>query len=111
MTGPDGWGVLEQVTAAGHARPVAVTDTGYGDNTTFRLELDDRHWQYVLAVKGTTSAYAGDARPVTRTRAAVPVARPGPSTPARRGAAPARHRPRGPGPPGDLAAGHQDHPR
>ena len=23
MTGPDGWGVLEQITAAGRARPVA----------------------------------------------------------------------------------------
>ena len=60
--------MLEQITAAGHARPVAVADAGYGDNTTFRLELENRDWQYVLAVKGTTSAYAGDARPVTRTR-------------------------------------------
>ena len=66
MTGPGGWGVLEQITAAGRARPVAVADAGYGDNTTFRLELENRDWQYVAAVKGTTSAYAGDARPVTR---------------------------------------------
>ena len=56
------------ITAAGHARPVAVADAGYGDNTTFRLELENRHWQYVLAVKGTTSAYPADARPVSRTR-------------------------------------------
>src|SRR6266508_917888 len=55
MAGPGGWGVLEQITAAGGARPVAVADAGYGDNTTFRLELGNRDWQYVLAVKGTTS--------------------------------------------------------
>ena len=68
MTGPGGWGVLERITAGGGARPVAVADAGYGGNTTFRLELADRSWRYVLAVKGTTSAYAGDAEPVTRTR-------------------------------------------
>jgi SRSO17 transposase len=81
MTGPGGWGVLEQITAAGHARPVAVADAGYGDNTTFRLELENRRWQYVLAVKGTTSAYAGDARPVTRTRRGGPGRPPGPAYP------------------------------
>jgi SRSO17 transposase len=84
MTGPGGWGVLDVITAAGHARPVAVADAGYGDNTTFRLELGNRHWQYVLAVKGTTSAYPADARPVTRTRGGgAPPPRPGPPTPAR----------------------------
>jgi hypothetical protein len=60
MAGPGGWGALERVTAAGRARPVAVADAGYGDNTTFRLELENRDWQYVVAVKGATSAYAGD---------------------------------------------------
>src|SRR6266702_5777981 len=35
MTGPGRWGVLEEVTAAGGGRPVAVADAGYGDNTTF----------------------------------------------------------------------------
>ena len=58
MAGPDGWGVLEQVTAAGGARPVVTADAGYGDNTTFRLGLEARGWRYVVAVKGTTSAYA-----------------------------------------------------
>jgi SRSO17 transposase len=67
MTGAGGWGVLDQITASG-ARPVAVADAGYGDNTTFRLELAGRGWQYVMAVKGTTSAYPGDARPVTPPR-------------------------------------------
>jgi SRSO17 transposase len=31
MTGPGGWGVLDQVTAAGEAWPVVVADAGYGD--------------------------------------------------------------------------------
>jgi SRSO17 transposase len=42
MAGPDGWGVLEQLTAAGGTRPVVAADAGYGDNTTFRLELENR---------------------------------------------------------------------
>ena len=58
MTGPGGWGMLEEVTAGGGARPVVVADAGYGDNTTFRLELAARGWRHVAAVKGTTSAYA-----------------------------------------------------
>jgi SRSO17 transposase len=66
MTGPGGWGVLEQVSAAGGARPAVAADAGYGDSTAFRLELESRGWQYVLAVKGTTSAHAGDAEPATR---------------------------------------------
>ena len=81
MTGPGGWGVLDVITAAGHARPVAVADAGYGDNTTFRLELENRRWQYVLAVKGTTSAYPADARPVTRTGRGGPGRPPGPAYP------------------------------
>ena len=68
ITAPEGWGVLEQAPAAGGTQPVVVADAGYGDNTTFRLELADRGWRYVLAVKGTTSAYAGDAQPVTPIR-------------------------------------------
>jgi SRSO17 transposase len=57
MTGASGWGLLEQVSAAGGARPVAVADAGYGDNTTFRCELAGRGFAYVVAVKGTTSAH------------------------------------------------------
>jgi SRSO17 transposase len=81
MTGPGGWGVLEQVTARGGARPVVVADAGYGDNTAFRLELAARGWRYVVAVKGTTSAYAGEARPVTRTRRGGPGRPPRPAYP------------------------------
>jgi len=83
MAGPGGWGVLEQVTAAGGTRPVVTADAGYGDNTTFRLELEKRGWRYVVAVKGTTSAHAGDARPVTRARGSGPGRPPGPAYPQR----------------------------
>ncbi len=81
MTGPGGWGVLEQAGAAGGARPVVTADAGYGDNTTFRLELDKRDWQYVVAVRGTTSAYSGDAEPVTRSLDGGPGRPPGPAYP------------------------------
>jgi SRSO17 transposase len=82
MTGAGGWGVLDQVTAAGGARPVVAADAGYGDNTTFRLELEQRGWRYAVAVKGTTSAYAGDAEPVTRSLGGGPGRPPGPAYPA-----------------------------
>ena len=81
MTGPGGWGVLEQITAACGGRPVVAADAGDGDNTTFRLELETRGWQYVVAVRGTTSAYAGDAQPVTRARRGGPGRPPGPAYP------------------------------
>ncbi len=82
MAGPAGWGVLEQVTAAGGARPVVTADAGYGDNTAFRLELEKQDWRYVVAVKGTTSAYAGDAQPVTRSLGGGPGRPPKPAYPA-----------------------------
>src|SRR5512142_657018 len=81
MTGPGGWDVLEQVTAAGGARPVVTADAGYGDATAFRLELEARGWRYVVAVKGTTSAYAGDAQPVTRSLGGGPGRPPRPAYP------------------------------
>jgi SRSO17 transposase len=65
MTGPGGWGLLEQVTAAGGARPVAVADAGYGDNALFREGLTGAGWPYVVAVKGTTSAHPAGAVPAT----------------------------------------------
>ena len=82
MTGPGGWGVLEQAGAAGGARPVVTADAGYGGNTTFRLELEARDWQYVVAVRGTTSAYCGDAQPVTRSLGGGPGRPPRPAYPA-----------------------------
>lgn len=53
--GAGGWGLT--------CRPV-VADAGYGDITEFRLGLQARRLRYVLAVKGTTSAYPADATPV-----------------------------------------------
>jgi len=63
MTGPGGWGLLEEITAAGGARPVVVADAGYGDNALFRGELAARGWRYAVAVKGTVSARPDDAAP------------------------------------------------
>ncbi len=42
MTDPGGWGVPEQITAAGGARPVVAADAGYGESAAFRVELDAR---------------------------------------------------------------------
>jgi SRSO17 transposase len=81
MTGPGGWGVLDQIAARGSARPVVAADAGYGDNTTFRMELGKQGWQYVVAVKGTTSAYAGDAEPATRSLGGGPGRPPRPAYP------------------------------
>jgi hypothetical protein len=66
MTGPGGWGVLEQISGAGGARPVVVSGIGYGDNALFRKGLTAAGWRYVAAVKGTTSAHAAGAIPEAR---------------------------------------------
>ena len=65
MAGPDGWGLLERITAAGGGRPVVAADAGYGDNALFRGGLAARGWRYVVAVKGTVSARPHDAVPET----------------------------------------------
>jgi SRSO17 transposase len=66
MTGPGGWGVLEQVSAAGGSRPVVVSDIGYGDNALFREGLTTAGWQYVVAVKGSPLAHPAEAVPQAR---------------------------------------------
>jgi len=66
MTGPGGWGVLEQVTTRGAGRPVVVSDIGYGDNALFRQELTAAGWQYVVAVKGSPRAHPAGAVPEAR---------------------------------------------
>jgi SRSO17 transposase len=81
MAGAEGWGVLDRVAAAGGTRPVVTADAGYGDNTTFRQELEQRGWRYAVAVKGTTSAHAGDARPAMPARRGGPGRPPGPAYP------------------------------
>jgi SRSO17 transposase len=63
MTGPGGWGVLDQIAAAGGTRPAVTADAAYGDATAFRAGLEQRGWQYVAAVRETTTAWDGDARP------------------------------------------------
>ena len=50
----NGWGLTD--------RPV-VADAGYGDVTEFRLGRTGRGLSYVLAAKGTTSAYPADSVP------------------------------------------------
>ena len=52
MTGAAGWGVLDQITVAGGARPVVAGDAGYGDNTTFRLELAARGFRVCARGQG-----------------------------------------------------------
>jgi SRSO17 transposase len=110
MTGPGGWGVLDLATAAGGGRPAVAADIGYGDNALFREQLTAAGWQYAIAVKGSTTAHDGGAVPQARPYGGLgqpPKAR----VPAPAGdPAPARPRPRRPGPPGDLAARHQGHP-
>jgi SRSO17 transposase len=81
MAGPDGWGLLDQIAARDGARPVVAADAGYGDSTTFRLELENRGWQYAAAVKGATSARAGSARPAARSPGGGPGRPPGPACP------------------------------
>jgi SRSO17 transposase len=49
-----GWGL--------EAKPV-LADGGYGDITEFRNGLEERELDYVVQVKGATSAYAEDVRP------------------------------------------------
>jgi SRSO17 transposase len=66
MTGPGGWGVLEEITAGGGGRPVVAADIGYGDNALFREGLTAAGWQYAVAVKGSTSAHDGGAVPQAR---------------------------------------------
>jgi SRSO17 transposase len=63
MAGPGGWGVLDLVTGRGGAWPVVVADAGYGEGADFRVELADRGWRYVIAVKGATSARPHGAAP------------------------------------------------
>ena len=61
MTGPGGWGVLEQITVRGGARPVVVSHIGCGDNALFREGLTAAGWQYVVAVKGSPLAHPAGA--------------------------------------------------
>ena len=57
--------MIDELIEWGRIPPVVVADAGYGDTTAFRLALTERGIDYVVAVKGATSAHPGDAVPET----------------------------------------------
>lgn len=57
--------MIDELIGWGRTPPVLTADAGYGDTTAFRQGLTDREIGYVVAVKGATSAYPGDAVPET----------------------------------------------
>ena len=60
--------MIDDLLASGHRPPLVAADAGYGDTTAFRVGLEERGIGYVVAVKGSTSAYPADAVPVTAPR-------------------------------------------
>lgn len=70
--------MLDELLEWGLERRVVQADGGYGDITAFRVGLEQRELEYVVQVKGTTSAHPHDAAPVTppyRGRGRPPTAR------------------------------------
>ncbi|MEO9118883.1 MAG: IS701 family transposase [Solirubrobacteraceae bacterium] len=70
--------IIDQLMQWGLARRVVQADGGYGDITRFRTGLEDRELEYVVQVKGVTSAQTPDAVPVApdyQGRGRPPVAR------------------------------------
>ena len=57
--------IIDQLLEWGLKRRVVQADGGYGDTTAFRVGLEERELEYVVQVKGVTSAHPGDAVPVT----------------------------------------------
>ena len=56
--------IIDQLIEWGLPRQVVQADGGYGDSTLFRTGLEDRGLEYVVQVKGVTSAQPADAVPV-----------------------------------------------
>lgn len=56
--------IIDQLLEWGLERRVVQADGGYGDITAFRTGLEERELQYVVQVKGVTSAQPADATPV-----------------------------------------------
>lgn len=54
--------MIDELIGWGIEPPVVLGDGAYGDNTEFRMGLEQRNLGYVLDVKGPTSAYPQDAR-------------------------------------------------
>lgn len=55
--------MIDELRAWGIEPPVVLGDGAYGDITELRTGLEQREIDYVLDVKGTTSAYREDVRP------------------------------------------------
>jgi SRSO17 transposase len=58
-------GIVDELIAWGLPRRVVQADGGYGDITAFRVGLQERGLEYVVQVKGSTSAQPADAAPIT----------------------------------------------
>lgn len=56
--------IIDQLLEWGLERRVVQADGGYGDITAFRTGLEERKLNYVVQVKGVTSAQPADAVPV-----------------------------------------------
>ncbi|MFE1381137.1 IS701 family transposase [Streptomyces sp. NPDC058740] len=56
-------GLLDRLAAQGLAVPVIVADAGYGRSVSFRLELEERGWSYVMAVDPKEIARPAAAEP------------------------------------------------
>ena len=70
--------IIDELIEWGLQRRVVQADGGYGDITAFRTGLDQRELEYVVQVKGVTSAQPADAVPVApeyQGRGRPPVAR------------------------------------
>jgi SRSO17 transposase len=56
--------IIDQLIGWGLPRRVVQADGGYGDITAFRTGLEERELEYVVQVKGVTSAQPADAVPL-----------------------------------------------
>ena len=55
--------MIDELIDWGIKPPVVLGDGAYGDTTELRSGLEEREIEYVLDVKGTTSAYSEDVKP------------------------------------------------
>ena len=61
--------MIDELIGWGIKPPVMLGDGAYGDITELRTGLEERELEYVLDVKGTTSAYREDVKPTQPTEA------------------------------------------
>lgn len=55
---------IDELLEWGLEQRVVLADGGYGDITAFRVGLEERELEYVVQVKGATSAHPADAVPI-----------------------------------------------